>query len=66
MHLDQALAKYINKIQEESSEEYNRLRENCGGYVKSAPKIYNISSQDLAVEVLRFIYEELRKNNLDC
>jgi len=57
MKLDEDLARYIGKIQDETTPEYKQLKEDCGGFVKEAPKIYNISHQDLAAAVLRWLYE---------
>lgn len=57
MKLDEGLAGWLNKIQDQNSPEYKQLEADSGGYVKVAPKIYNISMQDLAAGMLRWLYE---------
>jgi hypothetical protein len=56
MRLDEKVAEYIAAIQTDS-EEFKQLEEDCGGYVREKPKIYNISNMDLAACILRKIYE---------
>ncbi len=60
MKLDEKVSSYIMAIQDKDSPEYAKLVEDAGGYVKDVPKIYNISAQELAVSVLRIVYEELK------
>jgi len=59
MKNDDRLAKYLSKIQDEESVEFKELKIDFGGYIKESPRIYNISTQDLALAVLRFLYNEL-------
>lgn len=61
MKNDDRLANYLSKIQDEESVEFKELKIDSGGYVKEPPRIYNISMQDLALAVLRFMYNELAK-----
>jgi hypothetical protein len=61
MAMDDKLSKYIAAIQDEKSEEYQQLKKDCGGYLKSPPKIYEISNFDLSVAILRFLYNESEK-----
>lgn len=54
MQLDEKLSAYLNSLTKDS-DEFRQLKEDCGGYVKSPIEFYNISPQDLALAVLRFI-----------
>ena len=57
MSYDNELACFLSSIQDEQSEEYKNLKSE-NGFINSAPKIYNISMQDLAVCILRFLYNK--------
>lgn len=57
MRLDDKLAAYLGKICEANSDEFVKLREGSGGFIKESPVFLNISRQDLAVAILRFLYE---------
>ena len=56
MQNDNRLADYLNKVQDENSQEFK----DCG--LDRPPKIYEISMQDLAVLVLRFLYKHREFN----
>lgn len=60
MRLDEKVSSYIMKIQDKNSPEYAKLVEDAGGYVKDVPALLNISAQELAVSILRIVYEELK------
>lgn len=57
MRLDDKLSAYLGKICEADSAEFEKLKEDSGGFVKEPPIFYNISRQDLAIAILRFLYE---------
>lgn len=59
LRLDDSLARYLNKIQEDSPE-FQALKADAVGHITEPPKIFNISPHELAVAVLRFVYEELK------
>lgn len=63
MRKDDKLSKFLYNIQDENSEEFKQMKENSGGYVKEPPKVYNISAQDLSLEILRFIYKCLESSH---
>jgi len=62
MKKDEELAKYLSEIQRESPE-YEKLKLNAGGYITEPPRIYNISMQELAIAVLRFLFEQESKDD---
>lgn len=57
MRLDDKIAGWLVKIQDENSPEYEKFKEESGGYVKEPPRICNVSMQDLAAGMLRRLYE---------
>ena len=64
MRLDEELSKYIMAIQT-NSDEFEKLKEDSGGFVKHPVKILNISASELAVNILRFIYNKQVSNEKD-
>jgi hypothetical protein len=57
MSLDNDLADYLGKVEDEKSQEFKQLKEESG-FIKGSLKLYNISRQDLALIVLRWIYNK--------
>ena len=62
MKKDEELGHYLSEIQRESPE-YEKLKLNAGGYVSEPPRIFNISMQELAIAILRFLYEQESKDD---
>lgn len=62
MKQDEKLMKYLAAIQRNDSPEYKKLEVDCG-YVVEPPRIYNISMHDLAVAILRYLFEQEKNDD---
>ena len=62
MNKDGELAEYIGKLQDPDSVELKELKEE-NGHIRGPLEMYNWSRHDLAVILLRFIYNKLKEKN---
>lgn len=60
MSEDDRLAQFLMKCQDETSEEFQKAKEDQGGYITAPLKLYNWSAHDLAQVILRFAFEEMQ------
>lgn len=59
MSEDERLAQFLMKLQDETSEEYQKAKGDQGGYISGPLKFYNWSANNLAQVILRFAFEEM-------
>lgn len=63
MQHDDALASFLNQIQDKNSDEFKKLNNDCNHKLSEATQILNISTHDLSVAILRFIFKQLKGKN---
>lgn len=63
MSMDDEIGTYISRIQDPNSDEFQKLKDDSGGYLTEPPLIYNISPNGLAVAILRRVYGLLRNQS---
>ena len=60
MKMDGDLCKYLQKLTDKDSDELEELRKD-NGFIRGPLEFYNWSVQDLAVVMLRFLYNKKRE-----
>lgn len=54
------LSNYVNRIQDKDSKEFKELKKD-DEYIKEPPALYNISSYEMVMSILRFLYNDILK-----
>lgn len=58
--LEDDLATYLNKIQDENSDEFQAIKEKLFGFMnKVPPAIYNVSMSDMAMIIIEFLRKKI-------